>query len=143
MNKPVWSHVLASSAWILKKSRWRCMFFTLVVSYSQLPESLSPDYNLHARQIPLQLSFNSQTIPGCITNSIWNSSELFPYTTMYSKFMFLDRLLFELSCKNTHRHKHRYMHTNTQRLGRVSYALHSHQQPNEHCTDRDGPFAIL
>ena len=33
-------------------------------SYSQLPRSLSQGYKyLHARQIPHQLSFNSQTIP--------------------------------------------------------------------------------
>ena len=36
-------------------------------SYSQLPGNLSPDYKyLHARQIPHQLSFSSQTIPDCI-----------------------------------------------------------------------------
>ena len=38
---------------------------------------------------------------------ISNLSEIFSYTTMYSNFMFLDRLLFDLSCKtwkqgNTH-----------------------------------------
>ena len=34
---------------------------------SQLPRSISPDYKyLHARQIPHQLSFHSQTIPDCI-----------------------------------------------------------------------------
>ena len=31
---------------------------------------------------------------------ISNLSEIFSYTTMYSNFMFIDRLLFELSCKN-------------------------------------------
>ena len=36
-------------------------------SYNQLPGNLSPDYKkLHARQIPHQLSFPSQTIPDCI-----------------------------------------------------------------------------
>ena len=36
-------------------------------SYSQLPRSLRPDYKyLHARIIPHQLSFPSQTIPECI-----------------------------------------------------------------------------
>ena len=36
-------------------------------SYSQLPGRLSPDYKyLHARQIPHQLSFSSQTIPNYI-----------------------------------------------------------------------------
>ena len=54
MTKPVWSHVLAVYAWILIKA-------------SQLPGSLSPDNKfLHARQIPYQLSFPSQTIPDCI-----------------------------------------------------------------------------
>ena len=56
MTKPVWSHVLALSAWTFKKAH--------IVS---LPGSLSPDYKyLHARQIPNQLSFPSQTIPDCI-----------------------------------------------------------------------------
>ena len=32
---------------------------------------------------------------------------------MYSDFVFLDRLLFELSCKNTHTHKHGHTHTHT------------------------------
>ena len=36
-------------------------------SYSQLPGSLSPDYNyMHESKIPHQLSFSSQTIPDCI-----------------------------------------------------------------------------
>ena len=35
--------------------------------YSQLPGSMNPDYKyLHARQIPHQLNFPSQTIPDCI-----------------------------------------------------------------------------
>ena len=33
-----------------------------------------------------------------------NLSEIFSYATMYSNFMFLDRLLFELLCKNTETH---------------------------------------
>ena len=37
---------------------------------------------------------------------ISNLSEIFSYTTMYSNFMFIDRLLFELSCKNTETQKH-------------------------------------
>ena len=35
-----------------------------------------------------------------------NMSEIFSYTTMYSNFMLLDLLLFELPCKNTHTHTH-------------------------------------
>ena len=38
---------------------------------------------------------------------ISNLSEIFSYTTMYLNFMFIDRLLFELSCKNTETQKHR------------------------------------
>ena len=46
MTKPVWSHVLASSAWTLKKA--------LIIR----PGSWSKDYKyLHARQISHQLSF--------------------------------------------------------------------------------------
>ena len=30
---------------------------------------------------------------------------------MYSNFMFIDRLFFELSCKNTHTHTHTETHT--------------------------------
>ena len=59
MTKPLWSHVLAFSAWILKKA--------YIYIYSQLPGTLSPDYKyLHARLIPRQLSCPSQTIPNCI-----------------------------------------------------------------------------
>ena len=54
MTKPVWSHVLALSAWTLKKAH-------------HMPGNLSPDYkNLYARQIHNQLSFPSQNIPDCI-----------------------------------------------------------------------------
>ena len=35
---------------------------------------------------------------------ISNLSEIFAYTMMYSNFMFIDRLLFELSCKNPETH---------------------------------------
>ena len=44
-----------------------------------------------------------------------NLYKIFSYTTIYSNFMFLDRLLFELSCKNTHKHTHTHMdaHTHT------------------------------
>ena len=56
MTKPVWSHVLALSAWTLKKA------------YNQLPGSLGPDYKyLHGRQIPYQVKLPSQTIPDCIS----------------------------------------------------------------------------
>ena len=41
---------------------------------------------------------------------ISNSSELFSCTTKYSNFVFLNRFLFELSCKNIH------THTNTDTL---------------------------
>ena len=37
---------------------------------------------------------------------ISNLSEIFSYTTIYSNFMFLDRLLFELSCKKVETGKH-------------------------------------
>ena len=53
----------------------------------------------------------TMTLPLIRRSSISNSSEIFSYTTMYSTFVFLDRFLFELSCKNTHTqtqtHKHR------------------------------------
>ena len=39
---------------------------------------------------------------------------------MYLNFMFLDQFLFELSYKNTH--KHRNKHTHTTRLWRVLFA---------------------
>ena len=32
---------------------------------------------------------------------------------MYSNFVFLDRFLFELSCKNTHTHTHKHTRTHT------------------------------
>ena len=38
-------------------------------------------------------------------------AKLFSCTTTYLNFMFLDQFLFELSCKNTH--KHRNTHGNT------------------------------
>ena len=34
---------------------------------------------------------------------------------MYSDFVFLDRFLFELSCKNTHTHTDTHIHTHTHR----------------------------
>ena len=43
-----------------------CQDLNKAHNYSQLPGSLSPDYNLYARQIPHQLRFPSQTIPDCI-----------------------------------------------------------------------------
>ena len=40
-------------------------------AYNQLPGNLSPDYKyLHARQIPHQLSFPTQTIPDCARHTI-------------------------------------------------------------------------
>ena len=39
MTKPVWSHVLALSAWTFFEES----------SYSQMPENLSPDYKYRAR----------------------------------------------------------------------------------------------
>ena len=45
MTKPVWSHVLALSAWTLKKS--------LIISYQE------------TRQIYHQQAFTFQTIPDC------------------------------------------------------------------------------
>ena len=41
---------------------------------------------------------------------------------MYSDFVFLDRFLFELSCKNTHTHTHKHTHTHT----------HTHTDSNEY-----------
>ena len=50
-------------------------------------------------------------------NPILSSSELFSYATTFSNFVFLDRFLFELSCKHTHTHKHtnKDTHTDTHR----------------------------
>ena len=42
---------------------------------------------------------------------ISNLSKIFLYTTMYSNFIFVDRLLFELSCKNTETREHRNIET--------------------------------
>ena len=53
-------------AWLVSCFGFECLDFK-ESSYGQLPGSLSPDYKcLHARQIPHQLSFPSQTIPDCI-----------------------------------------------------------------------------
>ena len=41
---------------------------------------------------------------------------------MYSDFVFLDRFLFELSCKNTHTHGHTHTHTHA----------HTHRDSNEY-----------
>ena len=43
---------------------------------------------------------------------------------MYSDFVFVDRFLFELSCKNTHTHTHGDTHTHTQ--------THTHTDSNEY-----------
>ena len=42
---------------------------------------------------------------------ISNLSEIFSYNTMYSNFLFIDRLHFELSGKNTEKWKHRSTET--------------------------------
>ena len=56
MHKPVWPHVFNLKRLNIEESL-----------YSLLPGSLSPDYKyLHAKQIPNQLSFPSQTILDCI-----------------------------------------------------------------------------
>ena len=44
---------------------------------------------------------------------ISNLPEILSYTTMYSNFMLLDRLLFELLCKNTETHTRTHTHTHT------------------------------
>ena len=55
MTKPVWSYVLALSAWTVKKA------------HNQLPGRMNPDYKyLLIRQIPHNLSFPAQTILDCI-----------------------------------------------------------------------------
>ena len=52
MTKPVWYHVLALSAWTLKKAH----------NYSQLSGNLSPDYKyLHASLIPQNKAFTPKT----------------------------------------------------------------------------------
>ena len=56
ITKPVWSHVLASSAWTLKKAHL-------------LPINLSPDDKymyMHASQIPHNKAFPSKTTADCI-----------------------------------------------------------------------------
>ena len=53
MTKPVWSHVLALSAWTLKKES----------SYSQLSGNLSSDYKyLQASQTPQNKAFHPMTV---------------------------------------------------------------------------------
>ena len=47
---------------------------------------------------------------------------------MYSDFVFLDRFLFELSCKNTHTHTHTHGHTHTHTHTRT----HTHRDSNEY-----------
>ena len=47
---------------------------------------------------------------------------------MYSDFVFLDRFLFELSCKNTHTHTH--THTNTD--AHTHTHTHTHRDSNEY-----------
>ena len=40
---------------------------------------------------------------------------------MYSNFMFIYRVLFELSCKNTETWKHRYTHTDSDEYSIVTF----------------------
>ena len=40
---------------------------------------------------------------------------------MYSDFMFLDRFLFELSCKNTHTHTHKHTHRDSNEYPIVAF----------------------
>ena len=49
---------------------------------------------------------------------------------MYSNFMFLDRLLFELSCTNTETRKHR--NTETQKHGNTHTHTHTHRDSDEY-----------
>ena len=55
-------------------------------------------------------------------SSISNSSELFSYSTMYSNFEFLDRFLFELSCKHTHTHTNTHTHTDSNEYPIVAFS---------------------
>ena len=41
---------------------------------------------------------------------------------MYSDFVFLDRFLFELSCKNTHTHTHTHTHTESNEYPIVAFS---------------------
>ena len=56
--------------------------------------------------------------------SISNLSEIFLYTTMYLNFMFLDHLVFELLCKNTHTKTHIYRdkHKDSDKYSLVAFA---------------------
>ena len=47
---------------------------------------------------------------------ILDLSEIFSYTTLYSNFMFIDQLHFELSCKNMETQKHAQTLTSTLKL---------------------------
>ena len=55
--------------------------------------------------------------------------DIFLYTTMYSNFMFLDQLLFELSCKNTETQKHANTHAYTHTYTRAR----THTDSDEYC----------
>ena len=59
------------------------------------------------------------------------------YTTMYSNFMFLDQLLFKLSCKtHTHGNTHTHTHTHTQ--------THTHTHTHTfRCTQRISIAAVI
>ena len=52
MTKPVWSHILALSAWTLKKAH-------IIICRK-------PEPRLHISEFKANSSFSSQTIPDCI-----------------------------------------------------------------------------
>ena len=62
--------------------------------------------------------------------SISNLSEIFSYTTMYSNFMLLDRLLFELSCKNMETHTHTHTYTDSEEYSIVAFCKNVLQKRN-------------
>ena len=51
---------------------------------------------------------------------------------MYLNFMFLDRFLFELSCKNTHTHTHTHTHTYTHTQKHTHTFGRTHKDSNEY-----------
>ena len=66
----------------------------------------------------------NRTITSVWQGPISNFSELFSYSTMYLNFMFLDQLLFDLSCKNPNPHTRKHTHTRTD--------THTHTHTNKH-----------
>ena len=65
-------------------------------------------------------------VPQC---PIWNLSKIFSYTciTMCSNFMFIDQLLFELSCKHQN-HTHARTHTHTHTINIIHWIVYLHQR---------------